>query len=164
MNTLDLSNTAENISEQREALLKMNPDLVFGVYNLDKKNYAVWYELSLATSYLTCYPNQIDSLKGLDENNDITLVDLWALRKWRIKVINGVQQEQLSNPVLLSNGVIDYVEATNKEWITKQHIITTLRDWWAADWAMRTTTAWRNTWNHLDEAIEEELMGEAPFF
>jgi hypothetical protein len=43
------------------------------------------------------------------------------------------------------------------------HIISTLRDWWAADKTQRTTTAWRNSWDNLNEDLEREHIEESPF-
>ena len=270
MNINNTSNAVEknhetSILNQRNKLLRLNPDLVFWVYNIDNFD-DHWYDLSVINEMLTCYPNQLDNLNGLDQNSDITIVNLWALRKWKIEVISWKDILDIDKPVLLSNGVLDYIESysfiepaidtykkmlrametifdesfkndlctddfdkeeikelcaenkkehddlihsieksTKKEmyeeltgdlysWIVwsianrgsdhiddltsmleeelwlmiekikvNKHFITTLRDWWAADNLMRTTTAWRNTWEDLNEEIEVELMWEAPF-
>lgn len=70
---------------------------------------------------------------------------------------------EINNPVLLSNWVIELVEAKNKNWKIKKHIISTLRDWWAADELQRTTIAGRNSWSDLNEDLEREHIEEAPF-
>ncbi len=75
LNDINLS-----VKEQREELLKLNPDLLAGVYCI---LYKIVEELNLelVDNVLTCYPNQLDNLKWLDDNLDITIINLSELRK-----------------------------------------------------------------------------------
>lgn len=159
--SLNNSENLPSISEQRENLLKLNPDLLFWVYSLKNEN-AESLELDYLEDVLTCYPNQLENLKWLDENTDITIINLWSLRKWNTEVLSW-ENKEISNPVLLSNWVIEIVEAQNKNWEVKQHLISTLRDGWAADELQRTTTAGRNSWDNLNEDLEIEHIEESPF-
>ena len=147
--------------EQREKLLKLNPDLVAWVYSLiSQKSNTI--ELKLVDSVLACYPNNLEGLKWLDKKSEITIINLLALRKWKVENLfwNKIHNNDL---VLLSNWVIEIVEAKDKSWKIKLHLITTLRDWWAADVLQRTTTAGRNSWNDLREDLEREHIEESPF-
>lgn len=158
LNTISLN---KSVSEQRESLLELNNDLLYWVYWLKNES-----DDSLDLEYfewvLTCYPNQLENLKWLDENSDITILNLWSLRKWNVEILSWKNQEVI-NPVLLSNWVIEMIEAKNKAWEIKNHLISTLRDWWSVDDLQRTTTAWRNSWNDLNGDLEREHIEESPF-
>ncbi len=145
------------LEAQRELLLQLNPDIIYWVYDL--KQDGEWkMELELIDDVMTIYPNQLQNIQWLDKAWDIVIVDLWSLRKWQIKVLVW-WEVKVETPILLSNGVIEYIE-----WNTwKPHLITTLRDWWAADSLQRTTTAGRNTWYDLKEEVEREHFEEWPF-
>lgn len=158
LNTL---NTIRSVTEQREELLKLNNDLLFWVYSVKEENGSE-YELEFLENVLTCYPNQLENLRWLGDNNDITILNLGALRKWNTEILSG-NNVDIENPVLLSNWVIEFVEAKNKNWETKKHLISTLRDGWAADELQRTTTTGRNSWNDLNEDLEREHIEESPF-
>lgn len=158
LNTISWNNW---IKEQREELLKLNNDLLYWVYSL-KSESEEWYELEYLEDVLTCYPNQLENLKWLNDYQDITIVNLWTLRKWNIEILSWKNQI-INNPILLSNWVIELVEAKNHNWKVKNHLISTLRDWWAADELQRTTTAGRNSWNDLNEDLEREHIEESPF-
>ena len=178
------SNSSMSISEQREHLLKLNSDLIYWVYDLDKFDQEKT-QLTLIDDVMTIYSNQLQNIKWLDECPNIILVDLWALRKWEFKVISWNDKPEYTmwrwfnstwgyktevplwhhtvkirrKPVLLSNWVVEYVE-----WSTwKKHLITTLRDGWAFDNLQRTTTAWRNDWADLREDLEKEHFEEGPY-
>lgn len=158
---INSKNFPNSISEQRETLLKMNQDLLYGVYSLqDETNHS--FDLKFQENVLTCYPNQLENLKWLEENSEITIVNLWALRKWNIEILNWPKIE-ITNPVLLSNWVIELIEAKKADWTTRKHLISTLRDDWAADSLQRTTTAGRNSWYNLQEDLEREHIEESPF-
>lgn len=160
---INTANSINYISEQRENLLKLNPDLLYGVYSLkDMTNWDI--ELEYLENILTCYPNQLENLKWLDDNSDITIINLWVLRKWSIDILNWPNSE-IKNPVLLllSNWVIELVEAKKSDGTFRSHLISTLRDGWAADSLQRTTTAWRNSWDNLQEDLEREHIEESPF-
>ncbi|MFK7779843.1 MAG: hypothetical protein QM490_01735 [Candidatus Gracilibacteria bacterium] len=150
-----------SLKEQREELLKLNNDLLFGVYSLKEENNKE-LKLDYLEDVLTCYPNQFDNLKGITENSDITIVNLGALRKGEIEVLSGKKQDIVS-PVLLSNGVIEFVEAKSKNGEVRKHLISTLRDGGAADKLQRTTTAGRNSGDNLSEDLEREHIEESPF-
>lgn len=158
-------NNFSYIKEQRENLLKSNNDLIFWVYELKKisENKIV---LENREEILCCYPNQYKNLKWLQDNEDILIIDLLALRKWEIKPLNNIKTNH-KNLVLLSNWVIEVVksEYKDKNWEIKQrnHFPTTLRDWWAADKNQRTSVSWRNTWNNLFKDLEREYTEESPF-
>jgi hypothetical protein len=158
LNTL---NTIKSIKEQREELLTLNNDLLYWVYSIKEENWSE-FELDFLENVLTCYPNQLDNIKWLNDNCDITILNLGALRKWNIEVLSW-SNVNIENPVLLSNWVIEFVEAKNKNWETKKHLISTLRDGWAADELQRTTTAGRNSWSDLNEDLEREHIEESPF-
>lgn len=158
INTL---NNVKSINEQREELLKLNQDLLAWVYSLISE--ANWkLELKLVDNVLTCYPNHFEELNNLEENKDISIINLWALRKWKVENFcwNSID---INNLVLLSNWVIEIIEATNKSWETQKHIISTLRDGWAVDELQRTTTAGRNYSDNLHEDLEREHIEESPF-
>lgn len=157
--SLNTLNTIKSITEQREELLTLNNDLLYWVYSLNDENE---FELEFLENVLTCYPNQLDNIKWLKDNSDITILNLGALRKWNTEVLSW-NNIDIENPVLLSNWVIEFVEAKNKKWDTKKHLISTLRDWWAADELQRTTTAGRNSWSDLNEDLEREHIEESPF-
>lgn len=159
LNTID---NKREIKEQREELLELNNDLLYWVYSIDENNSEEDIKLIYLEDVLTCYPNQLENLKWLEENNDITILNLSALRKWQIEVLSWKEQK-IDNPLLLSNWVIEIEEAKNKKWEIKKHLISTLRDWWAADELQRTTTAWRNSWDDLNEDLEREHIEESPF-
>ena len=151
----------KSIREQREELLKVNNDLLYWVYSLKEENNDN-LKLDYLENILTCYPNQLENLKWLKDNPDITLVSLGSLRKWNIEVLFW-KNIDIANPVLLSNWVIEFVEAKNYKWEIKKHLISTLRDWWVADSLQRTTTAGRNSWDNLSEDLEREHIEESPF-
>lgn len=158
---LNTINTLISIKDQREELLTLNNDLLYWVYSLKEEKWSE-FELDFLENVLTCYPNQLNNLKWLKNNCDITILNLGALRKWNIEVLSW-NNVDIENPVLLSNGVIEFVEATNKNWETNKHLISTLRDGWAADELQRTTTAGRNSWSDLKEDLEREHIEESPF-
>ena len=207
-----------SISEQRENLLKLNPDLLFWVYWL-KNSTDKEIDLEFKENLLTCYANQLENIKWLEENPDITILDLMELRKWKIKVLVwNLNTEEEKNLLLLSNWRFELVEAKNnkeyikkrlkwfnldeeliktildiheekeleeaknearkileQKWINKHdiekildffwryHIVSTLRDWGAADKKQRTWIAWRNSWKDLKEDLEREVIEESPF-
>ncbi|MDD3646293.1 MAG: hypothetical protein PHH06_02690 [Candidatus Gracilibacteria bacterium] len=158
LNTLSGNNS---VKEQREELLKLNNDLLYGVYSLINES-DNGFELEYLEDVLTCYPNQLENLKGLKDNEDITIVNLGALRKGNIEILSG-KNKVINNPVLLSNGVIELVEAKNNDGEIKIHLISTLRDGGAADELQRTTTAGRNSTDDLNEDLEREHIEESPF-
>lgn len=168
MNNLNILNNDLSISKQREKLLKLNPDLLYWVYeiktNLEDWTKYDWEEqdeirLELLDNTLTCYPNQLDNLKWLNENQDILIVDLNELRKWKFKILawknNNDLAENITNLCLLSNWVIEIINSEYKDsnWKVKErvHIPLSSRDWWAADINQKTTVAWRNFWSNLIE-------------
>lgn len=179
---LSENNEPLSLKNQRELLLKLNPDIIYGVYDL-KDNTEEKINLELIEDIMIIYPNQLQNIKWLEQTKDIILVDLWALRKGEFKVIywknpdytrwawfnskwwfkteldDGHTIHITRKPILLSNWVIEYIE-----WNTKRpHLITTLRDGGAVDSLQRTTTAGRNTWYDLNEEVEREHFEEGPF-
>jgi hypothetical protein len=119
-----------------------------------------WFELELVKNALTAYPNQLENLQWLVQNNSINILNLNELRKWKITYLRRWEWiDNIENLVLLSSWVVEYI--TWSTW--KQHIITTLRDWGAADELQRTTVAWRNEWEDLILEMERELYEESPF-
>lgn len=159
MNQINSFNTENNIKQQREKLLELNQDLLFWVYSLiENDEFKQTIKLELYSHILTCYPDQLQNLKWLWENHEITILDLNSLRKWEINVLHG-KNVAIFKPVLLSNGVIDYVTGNNG----KKHMITTLRDGWVIDGLQRTTTAGRNIWSDLYKEALREHIEECPF-
>lgn len=158
MKNIELNNSL-SLDEQREKLLELNPDIIYGVYKL-QDNSGNNIELELVENIMTCYPNQLSNIKIPDECENICIINLWDLRKWKVNFLHGnTSIDDSEKFVLLSNGVVEFIEWSS--W--KKHLITTLRDWWAADQLQRTTTAGRNTWYDLQEEIEREHYEEWPF-
>lgn len=79
-------NNVSSVKEQREELLKLNNDLLYWVYSL-KEESDKEFKLDFLENVLTCYPNQLENLKWLDDNNDITILNLGSLRKWSIDLL-----------------------------------------------------------------------------
>ncbi len=187
----------KSVSEQREELVSLNPDLLYWVYDI-KEDYFKWIKydwkenpeikLEMLEDTLTCYPNQLNNLKWLEENPEILIIDLNELRKWKFKVLSWNSHPSINffredwsfkqtlddwhtmninrNLCLLSNWVIELINSKyteNWETKTRQHISTTLRDSWAADIEQRTTVAWRSYSNNLIEDLEAEYTEESPF-
>ncbi|MGE4444211.1 MAG: hypothetical protein AB7E37_04430 [Candidatus Altimarinota bacterium] len=184
MNKLNSLESREKLTleAQRELLLQLNPDIIYGVYDL-KQDGEGKMELELIDDVMTVYPNQLANIKGLEQTPNMIIVDLGALRKGEFKVIYGKNPDYTRgrgfnskggfktetdsfhtmhitrNSVLLSNGVIEYIEGNTG----KPHLITTLRDGGATDSLQRTTTAGRNTGYDLKEEVEREHFEEGPF-
>lgn len=160
MNNLNTWNYINNSKEQREKLLELNQDLLFWVYSLiENDEFKQTIKLELCGDVLTCYPNQLQNIKWLSENSEITILDLNSLLKWEIKVLYW-KNVNIHRPVLLSNWVIDYIIWN----IGKKHIITTVRDDWVINIPQRrTTTAWRNIWSNLHIEVIREHIEECPF-
>lgn len=163
------------VKEQRERLQQENLDALAWVFDLVHESSSEGFCLFDTKNILACYPNQlIDWQIRLPEdfwNGKIVIVDMWALRKWNIKVIawNSENIPRINHPVLLSPWVIEYYEGEN--W--KKYTQTVLRDgwqsnsssWvkWLADANERTTTAGRNfSWKLWDD-LEMENAEESPF-
>ena len=82
--------------EQREDILKINPDLVYWVYNINY-DFHSWelydweehkdIELEMLWETLACYPNQLENLKWLNENSDVLIIDINELRWWKFKIL-----------------------------------------------------------------------------
>lgn len=148
-----------DIKTQRENILKLNNDIVYWVYQkIDDYNSIT---IKLSDNILTCYPNQLENLKWLEENSDISIIDINALRKWEVFFLRW--SWNIENPILLSNWVIETMKAKKSDWSYRNHTFTTLRDWWAADKIQRTWVAWRNSFDNLNEEIEREYTEESPF-
>ncbi|MDD5213893.1 MAG: HAD hydrolase family protein [Candidatus Gracilibacteria bacterium] len=159
MSNLNNVNQNNSIHEQREKLLVLNSDLLFGVYSL--KSYDEFKQeikLELSQNTLTCYPNQIQNIKGLKENSEISILDLNELRKGKIKLLHG-KEVSIINPILLSGGVSEYIES-NKG---KKHIFTSLRDNGSIDGFQRTVTGGRCTGYNLVNEAKKEHIEECPF-
>ena len=178
MNNLD--NFSEKISyisitdkEQRESLQAQNPDMLPMCFSMIESDWK--FVLKANDTVLCCYHNQladwqIQLPEDFDDSN-VVIVDMWALRKWEIKVLKWNEQsmEYIENPVLLSPWVVEYWEWEN--W--KKYTQTVLRDGWKtttdtwitslADANQRTTTAWRNFSWDLFEDLEIENSEESPF-
>ena len=153
----------DNKINSREDLLKLNDDSIYWVYNLKSINNN-WYELEFLENVMTCYPNQYEDLIWRDFiDPNITILDIWALRNWRVEVLHWDKNIKIDNPKLLSNWVVEYIESENNNWINRKHIPLNCRDWWAADAQQRTTIAWRNSSDNLFEDLELEHNWESPF-
>lgn len=162
-NTLNSSNSVKSVREQREELLKLNNDIIYWVYDL--KDSFNWLKFSMKENILTCYPNQLENLKWLKENKEISILDINSLRKWEIKTIfwKEVENDKNSKLTLLSSWVIELVRMQNPNWWERIHTFTSLRDWWAADKLQRTWVAGRNSFDNLNEELEREYSEESPF-
>lgn len=148
-----------NTQKNREKLLELNPDIIYGVYKVISENNDT-LELQLVDDTLTAYPNQLENLNIPLESQNINIINLNDLRKWNISYLKEWWRDISSeNLVLLSNWMIEYI--VSDKW--RKHIITTLRDWAAADKQQRTTIAGRNTKDDLIEEMEQELYSESPF-
>lgn len=164
--------------EQRIEIQNINPDMLAWVFSLQMEwKTDGWYSLLNMENVLACYPNQIEDgqivlPEGFEDGN-IVIINMGALRKWKIEVIMGDEKnipEHMEIPVLLSPWVIEYWE---DEKSGKKYTQTVLRDWgqmnsstWItslADANERTTTAWRNFSWELIEDLEVENAEESPF-
>lgn len=149
-----------------------NPDKLAGVFD------RVWdgYTLKNLGNVLCCYPNQLEDgeieLPDDFSDGEIVILDMWALRKWDIKIIawkDSNMPEWIQHPVLLSPGVVEYYESERWE----KYVQTVLRDGGKmnsskgitnlADANERTTTAGRNFTGDLFEDLEVENAEESPF-
>ncbi|MDC0505976.1 hypothetical protein OAN96_00090 [Candidatus Gracilibacteria bacterium] len=155
-------NTGNNLSlkNQREKLLELNQDLLFGVYSIKQQDESS-IELEMLDDVLTCYSNQLDNLQGL-EDTDITIINIGELRKGKVEILHG-EKTNIQNPILLSSGVIEFVNARNKIGDINRHIITTLRDNGSADQSHRTIIGGRNSGNNLHQDLRREHIEESPF-
>lgn len=162
-NALTSSNWIKSVREQREELLRLNNDIIYWVYDL--KDSFNRLKFSMCENILTCYPNQLANLKWLEENKDITILDINALRKWEVKTIfwKEVENNENTKLTLLSSWVIELVKMKNQKGWEKIHTFTSLRDWWAADKLQRTWVAGRNSFDNLNEELEREYSEESPF-
>lgn len=158
-----LSNEVRDKINSRKDLLELNDDSIYGVYNLKSIN-ENWYELEFLENVMTCYPNQYEDLIWKDSiDSNITILNIWALREWKIEVLHWDKNIKIDNPKLLSNWVVEYIESENNEWIVRKHIQLNKRDLWATDAQQRTTIAWRNSSDDLYEDLELEHTWESPF-
>jgi hypothetical protein len=55
-------NNVLSLDEQRELLLALNPDIIYGVYDLKSEN-GEEIDLSLMSDVMTVYPNQLSNIK-----------------------------------------------------------------------------------------------------
>jgi len=179
MNTPDERLFSElSLWEQRVEVQDMNPDMLAWVFSLQMD----WktdngYSLLNMENILACYPNQIEDgqiiLPNDFENGSVVIVNMGALRKWKIEVLLGDEKnipDYMEKPVLLSPWVIEYWE-DDKSW--KKYTQTVLRDGWQmntstwitslADANERTTTAGRNFSGLLHDDLEIENAEESPF-
>ena len=154
---------SENISveTQRENLLNLNPDIIYGVYSLDDED-AENISLSLVKNALCLYPNQLENIKWLEQNPDVNILNINDLRKGNVSVLHGKEVE-IKNPILLSGGVIEVFGAKKSDWSTRAHCLLTLRDGGSADALQYTSVAGRNIWENLFEEVEREQAEESPF-
>ncbi|MDD5213782.1 MAG: hypothetical protein PHG82_05140 [Candidatus Gracilibacteria bacterium] len=155
INTLNNSNSREN-------LLELNYDKLYGVYQLISENDEE-IELKLLDNCLVAFENQLDNLKGLNENKDVSILDLNSLTKGNIKTLAGANFEikDSSKIVLASGGMIDFFESTGKE--KHIHMLTSLRDAGRTSTNQRTTVAGRILGNDIKHDIEMETAEESPF-
>lgn len=162
-NTLNSSTQIKSVREQREELLKLNNDIIYWVYDLKKSHDGL--KFSMREDILTCYPNQLANLKWLEENKDITILDINTLRKWEVKTIfwKEIENNENTKLTLLSSWVIELVKMQNSKGWEKIHTFTSLRDGWAADKLQRTWVAGRNSFDNLNEELEREYSEESPF-
>ncbi len=82
--TSNIETLSEKLSvpEQRELLLTLNPDLLYGVYQQSENtDETIDIQLSCPQNILTAYTNQLPNIQGLDKAPDISLIDLGGLRK-----------------------------------------------------------------------------------
>jgi len=157
---LKLSEKSRSLQEQREELLSLNNDIIYWVY--EKIDDFDGLTLRLSNDTLTCYPNQFPNLKWLNDNWNISILDINSLRKWNIAYLKW-NEKQLNSSVLLSSWVIEFIKAKKWDGTYRTHTYTTLRDWWAADALQRTWVAWRNSFSDLNEEVEREYTEESPF-
>lgn len=168
--SLNSINQYFSIKEQRENLLELNNDLVYGIYeileNSDKK-----IVLKNMENILTCFPEKFEKLAWIKENPDILILDIKEFRAWNIKILNRKNPTNFylenSNLTLLSSWVIEVIEseykAENWEIKSRKHFPTTLRDN-GTIWAwIRNSVAGRNSTSDLIWDIEREYSEESPY-
>lgn len=152
------------LQEQRERLLTLNDDTLVWVYKVIQNDDGK-ISLQILPDILTCYGNKFPLLKWVDENKDISIIDMDHLRKWKVVFLteNRSNISEANDLILLSNGVIEFLNIEKSTNFSDYHIYTSLRDNAAADKLQRTSVAWRNTnWNLLSE-LEKEYIEETPF-
>ncbi|MBS9784282.1 hypothetical protein KGV55_02945 [Candidatus Gracilibacteria bacterium] len=154
------TNNYLSIKEQRDKLLELNPDLIYGVYELIENN-SREIKLKLVENFMTCYPNQLENIEIPSYCNDINIINIGALRKGKIENLKGNGKLDKKNIILVSGGVIEYYISNTG----KKHIVNTfLRDnETSADGEKYTTPAGRCTGKDLQEEAEREYFEEAPF-
>lgn len=153
-----------SLEEQREALLSLNYDKVYSVYELIQENES-FIEFECLPMCLVAFENQISKLQWLEQAPDITIIDLKALTEWYIKVLSGPSLPKfLRKIVMCSGGMIDFFVWTNKNWEKNIHMLTSLRDANAGtSLNQRTTVAGRCVWENIRNNIEIETAEESPF-
>ena len=158
-------NTRNNIDEQMELLLLNNYDKLYWVYSIIE-NSKSHLKLQCEKNILTCYPNQFNNLKWLDNAPDINIIDLIELRKWNIKFLKKSKESiNISNLklTLLSNWVFETIKWENNKWETNEHLYSNVRDGWNIDNFLRTPIWWRAYWNDINKSLTTEHIEETPF-
>lgn len=155
---VNILNQSLSISEQRESLLKDNLGEIYGVYSLDDSDGELSF--TLIENVMTCYENQFEKLKSLDESPDITIIDIKNLMKGDIEPFKW-EKVSLSNPVLLSSRVIELFKTDWEN--SRYHLSNILRDGGSVNKWKRSTIAWRCVWNNLEEDLNREYSEESPF-
>lgn len=152
--------------EQREKLLEMNYDRLYGVYELVNET-SDTIELKLLDNSLVAFQNQLHNLNGLNTYKDISILDLQWLSKWKIEVLSWPNRNFWDKKIIMCSWwMIDFFTPdsfSHKKWEKHLHMITSLRDAWATSHNQRTTVAGRILWDDIRKNIEIESAEESPF-
>lgn len=157
-------NNFNSLEQQRETLLSLNYDKLYGVYELLKET-DTNLDFHLLKNCLVAFENQISNLKWLSQAPNISIIDLKFLSEWKIKVLHGPEIWHHERKIVMCSGwMIDLFISKNKKWENHVHMLTTLRDANAGtSLNQRTTVAWRCLWENIRKDIEIETAEESPF-
>lgn len=157
-------NTSISLEQQRETLLSLNYDKLYGVYELLEETDSA-LEFHLLKNCLVAFENQIPNLQWLWQVPDMTIIDLKSLSEWNIKVLHWPVIEKQSKKIVMCSGwMIDFFVWTSKTGEKHIHMLTSLRDANAGvSLNQRTTVAGRCLWENVRKDIEIETAEEAPF-
>lgn len=160
-----------------EELQRIAPDKFFIVWKqdvkqLDDEESEIKYEINFDHKdwVLACFANQWEQIESLLENRDhtllsqiemnLTILDLWKIRKWVNKKLYWKDLEENIEFQLISWWSMNLLTAKSKDKRGNKHLILTTRDWWNVDVAWLTWVAWRCESTDLDKESLKEFVEE----
>lgn len=159
---------SESLSEE---LQRIAPDKFFVVWEQDIEEKNEKYEINYNYKewILACFKNQWEKIESfLSKNNplllsqikeNITILDLWEIRKWKNSKLFWKDLEKDFKLQLISWWSMNLL--TSKK--GNKHLILTTRDWWNVDKAMLTWVAWRCETPDLDKESLKEFVEEGSY-